>query len=124
VGLEGKVLERYVLMAWYTPPGTPKPQVMWRKGPSLEPLSGRPGVAVLDDGSLFLSSVSPMDSGDYECQATNEVGLASRRTTLVVYGKWDPRTGGQVRKAGVSGTSLCQPSWWPPARVTQSDARV
>ncbi|XP_073909095.1 hemicentin-2 isoform X2 [Castor canadensis] len=81
--------------------GTPKPQVMWRKGPSLEPLSGRPGVAVLDDGSLFLSSVSPMDSGDYECQATNEVGLASRRTTLVVY--VPPSIREDSRKANVSG---------------------
>ncbi|XP_063100238.1 hemicentin-2 isoform X2 [Cavia porcellus] len=65
--------------------GTPMPQVTWRKGPSLEPLSGRPGVVVLDDGSLFLSLVSLTDGGDYECQATNEVGSVSRRTKLLVY---------------------------------------
>lgn len=66
------------------------PQVTWRKGPSLEPLSGRPGVVVLDDGSLFLSLVSLTDGGDYECQATNEVGSVSRRTKLLVYGKRGP----------------------------------
>ncbi|XP_058380273.1 hemicentin-2 [Diceros bicornis minor] len=64
--------------------GTPKPQVTWRKGLSSEPLRGRPGLAVLDEGSLFLASVSPADSGDYECQATNEAGSASRRAKLVV----------------------------------------
>lgn len=73
------------------PPGTPKPQVTWRKGPSSEPLSGRPGVSVLDNGSLFLPLVSPTDGGDYECQATNEAGSASRRAKLVVYGKQGPR---------------------------------
>lgn len=56
----------------------------------MEPLLGRPGLAVLDEGSLFLASVSPTDSGDYECQATNEAGSASRRAKLVVYGEWGP----------------------------------
>ncbi|KAI4577648.1 hypothetical protein MJT46_003483 [Ovis ammon polii x Ovis aries] len=65
--------------------GTPKPQVTWRKGPSSEPLRGRPGLAVLDEGSLFLASVSPSDGGHYECQATNEAGSASRRAKLVVH---------------------------------------
>lgn len=77
-------------------PGTPKPQITWRKGPSSEPLRGRPGLAVLDEGSLFLASVSPTDSGDYECQATNEAGSASRRAKLVVYGEQDPRAGGRL----------------------------
>lgn len=47
------------------PSRTPKPQVTWRKGLSSEPLRGRPGLAVLDEGSLFLASVSPSDGGDY-----------------------------------------------------------
>lgn len=47
-------------------------------------------MVVLDEGSLFLSSVSLADSGEYECQATNEVGSASRRAKLVVYGKLRP----------------------------------
>lgn len=61
----------------------------------MEPLDDRPGVEVLPEGSLFLASVSPSDSGDYECQATNEVGSASRRAKLVVYGEQGPRAGGQ-----------------------------
>ncbi|XP_053415690.1 hemicentin-2 [Nycticebus coucang] len=81
--------------------GTPAPQVTWRKGPSSEPLGGRPGVAVLDEGSLFLASVSPMDSGDYECQATNEAGSASRRAKLVVHVPPSIREDGH--KASVSG---------------------
>lgn len=77
-------------MILYALPGIPKPRITWRRGPSSEPLSGRPDVAVLDEGSLFLSSVSLADSGEYECQATNEVGSASRRAKLVVYGKLRP----------------------------------
>uniref|UniRef100_A0A2K6K1Q6 Hemicentin-2 n=1 Tax=Rhinopithecus bieti TaxID=61621 RepID=A0A2K6K1Q6_RHIBE len=78
--------------------GTPKPQITWRKGPSSEPLHDRPGVAVLEEGSLFLASVSPTDSGDYECQATNEVGSTSRRAKLVVYGEQGARAGGRRGK--------------------------
>lgn len=73
-------------------PGTPKPYITWRKGPSLEPLRGRPDLEVLEEGSLFLASVSPADSGDYECQATNEAGSTSRRAKLVVYGKPGPQS--------------------------------
>ncbi|XP_012372192.1 hemicentin-2 [Octodon degus] len=83
--------------------GTPKPQVTWHKGPSSEPLSGRPGVAVLDDGSLFLSLVSPTDSGDYECRATNEAGSASRRAKLVVH--VPPSIREEGRKDNVSGVA-------------------
>ncbi|XP_008585904.1 PREDICTED: hemicentin-2-like, partial [Galeopterus variegatus] len=81
--------------------GTPRPQITWRKGPSSDPLHGRPGVAVLDEGSLFLASVSPTDSGDYECQATNEAGSASRRAKLVVYVPPSIREDGH--KSNVSG---------------------
>lgn len=82
-----------VLMTPCAPPGVPQPQVTWRKGPSSEPLRGRPGLEVLAEGSLLLASVSPTDSGDYECRATNEAGSASRRAKLVVYGKQGPRAG-------------------------------
>ncbi|XP_047380794.1 hemicentin-2 [Sciurus carolinensis] len=102
--------------------GTPQPQVTWRKGPSAEPLPGRPGVAVLEEGSLFLSSVSPMDSGDYECQATNEAGSASRRAKLVVYVPPSIREDGH--KANVSGmagqplTLECDASGFPAPEIT------
>lgn len=88
--MEGQCGTFFWLMILHTLPGTPKPQITWRRGPSSEPLNGRADVAVLDDGSLFLSSVSLADSGVYECQATNEVGSASRRAKLVVYGKPRP----------------------------------
>ncbi|XP_037653920.1 hemicentin-2 [Choloepus didactylus] len=81
--------------------GTPKPQVTWQKGPSLEPLRGRPNVTVLDEGSLFLTSVSPTDSGEYECQATNEAGSTSRKAKLVVY--VPPSIREEGRRANVSG---------------------
>lgn len=80
----------FCLMIVYTLAGTPQPRITWRRVPSSEALNGRPDVAVLDEGSLFLSSVSLADSGEYECQATNEVGSASRRAKLVVYGKLRP----------------------------------
>nr|XP_021529801.1 hemicentin-2 [Aotus nancymaae] len=101
--------------------GTPKPQVTWRKGPSSEPLRGRPGVAVLEEGSLFLASVSPMDSGDYECQATNEVGSSSRRAKLVVYVPPSIREDGRkTNVSGMAGQSLtleCDASGFPVPEV-------
>lgn len=51
---------------------------------------------MLDGGALFLASVSPTDGGDYECQATNEAGSASRRVKLVVYGEQGPPELGQL----------------------------
>ncbi|KAM6184061.1 hemicentin-2 [Erethizon dorsatum] len=101
--------------------GTPKPQVTWRKGPSLEPLSGRPGVAVLDNGSLFLSLVSPTDGGDYECQATNEAGSASRRAKLVVYVPPSIREDGRKgNMSGVAGQPLsleCDANGFPAPEI-------
>ncbi|XP_054440698.1 hemicentin-2 [Pteronotus mesoamericanus] len=101
--------------------GTPKPQVTWRKGPSSEPLLGRPGPAVLDDGSLFLASVLPSDGGDYECQATNEAGSASRRAKLVVYVPPSIREDGRrANVSGMAGQSLtlgCDASGFPAPEV-------
>ncbi|KAM5299409.1 LOW QUALITY PROTEIN: hemicentin-2 [Ctenodactylus gundi] len=102
--------------------GTPKPQVTWRKGPSSESLSGRPGAAVLADGSLLLSSVSPMDTGDYECQATNEAGSASRRAKLVVHVppsiREDGRKATMSTMAGQPLTLECDASGFPVPEVT------
>lgn len=107
----GRALTLITLCAW---PGTPEPQVTWRKGASSEPLRGRPGLAVLDEGSLFLASVSPSDGGDYECQATNEAGSASRRAKLVVYGEqgpqsWGVRSGPRARELHRGGCMM--PAW-------------
>ncbi|XP_012876738.1 PREDICTED: hemicentin-2 [Dipodomys ordii] len=64
------------------PPGTPEPQVVWRRGPQAEPLSGRTGAEVLAGGALFLPVVSLADGGDYECQATNEAARGGRQLQL------------------------------------------
>ncbi|XP_028353185.1 hemicentin-2 [Physeter macrocephalus] len=102
--------------------GTPKPQVTWRKGPSSEPLRGRPGLAVLDEGSLFLASVSPTDGGDYECQATNEAGSASRRAKLVVHVPPSIRENGhRANVSGMAGQSLtleCDANGSPAPEIT------
>ncbi|ELV11784.1 Hemicentin-2 [Tupaia chinensis] len=102
--------------------GTPKPQITWRKGPSLEPLRGRPGVSVLGEGSLLLASVSPADSGDYECQASNEAGSVSRRAKLVVYVPPSIREDGhRANVSGVAGQSLtlgCDANGFPAPELT------
>lgn len=105
MGAEGEEDRTLVLMTPCSLPGTPTPQVTWWKGPSSEPLRGRPGLEVLDEGSLFLASVSPTDSGDYKCQATNEAGSTSRRAKLVVYGEQGPRSGGYTLTGGTPGCS-------------------
>ncbi|KAM9642204.1 hemicentin-2 [Trichechus inunguis] len=101
--------------------GTPKPQVTWRKSLSVEPLRGRPGVAVLDEGSLFLASVSPTDSGDYECQAINEAGSTSRRAKLVVFVPPSIREDGlKTNVSGMAGQSLtlqCDANGFPAPEI-------
>ncbi|XP_035878268.1 hemicentin-2 [Phyllostomus discolor] len=101
--------------------GTPQPQVTWRKGLSSEPLLGRPGLAVLDEGSLFLASVSPADGGDYECQAANEAGSASRRAKLVVYVPPSIREDGRrANVSGMAGQSLtleCDANGFPAPEI-------
>ncbi|XP_058997342.1 hemicentin-2 [Mustela lutreola] len=102
--------------------GTPKPHITWRKGPSLEPLRGRPDLEVLEEGSLFLASVSPADSGDYECQATNEAGSTSRRAKLVVYVPPSIREDGRrANVSGMAGQSLtleCDANGFPAPEIT------
>ncbi|CAK7291594.1 HMCN2 [Vulpes lagopus] len=101
--------------------GTPTPQVTWWKGLSSEPLRGRPGLEVLDEGSLFLASVSPTDSGDYKCQATNEAGSTSRRAKLVVYVPPSIREDGhRTNVSGMAGQSLtleCDVNGFPAPEI-------
>ncbi|XP_039085354.1 hemicentin-2 [Hyaena hyaena] len=101
--------------------GVPQPQVTWRKGPSSEPLRGRPGLEVLAEGSLLLASVSPTDSGDYECQATNEAGSASRRAKLVVYVPPSIREDGhRANVSGMAGQALtleCDVNGFPAPEI-------
>ncbi|XP_072488817.1 hemicentin-2 isoform X3 [Notamacropus eugenii] len=102
--------------------GTPKPRVIWRKSSSPELLSSGPGLSLLNESSLFIASVSSRDSGDYECQATNEVGSASRKVKLVVYvpphiQEEEPRVNVSTM-AGKPLTLDCDVSGFPTPSVT------
>uniref|UniRef100_F6QD70 Hemicentin 2 n=1 Tax=Ornithorhynchus anatinus TaxID=9258 RepID=F6QD70_ORNAN len=77
--------ERDHMMSPCSPPGTPTPTVVWRKDSAAELLGSRPGRTMLEEDALVIAAVSPEDSGDYECLATNEAGSARRRVKLVVH---------------------------------------
>ncbi|KAK0141477.1 Hemicentin-1 [Merluccius polli] len=66
--------------------GLPKPVIRWlRNG---EELTGvEPGVSILEDGTLLLlSSVSPLDNGEYSCTAANDAGSTQKKYQLKVNG--------------------------------------
>ncbi|KAL3318658.1 hypothetical protein Ciccas_002670 [Cichlidogyrus casuarinus] len=65
----------------------PPPQVTWFKdGIALIPLPGR--VNVLDDGRVIeIRGKEPIDSGSYECRASNEVGVDSRFYQVAILSK-------------------------------------
>lgn len=69
------------------PSGLPKPVIRWlRNGQELT--GSEPGVSILEDGTLLLlSSVSPLDSGEYTCTAANDAGSTERKYQLKVNGK-------------------------------------
>lgn len=69
------------------PSGLPKPVIRWlRNGQELT--GSEPGVSILEDGTLLLlSSVSPLDSGEYTCAAANDAGSTERKYQLKVNGK-------------------------------------
>ncbi|XP_056893820.1 hemicentin-1 isoform X2 [Takifugu flavidus] len=64
--------------------GLPKPVIRWlRNGQELT--GSEPGVSILEDGTLLLlSSVSPLDSGEYTCAAANDAGSTERKYQLKV----------------------------------------
>uniref|UniRef100_A0A8C3XYG7 Hemicentin-1 n=1 Tax=Catharus ustulatus TaxID=91951 RepID=A0A8C3XYG7_CATUS len=65
--------------------GIPKPAVKWlRNGRELT--GAEPGLSVLEDGTLLvIAALTPSDSGDYVCVATNEAGSTQRRYSLKVH---------------------------------------
>lgn len=75
-------------------PGTPKPQVTWRKGPSSEPLRGRPGLGGAGRRLSVPSLCLPLASGDYECQATNGRAPRPGEPSWWSMVSRDPRAGG------------------------------
>ncbi|XP_064420214.1 hemicentin-2 [Latimeria chalumnae] len=64
--------------------GTPKPTIRWLKN-GLDVLGSKPGVLVLEDGSLLIEAASPSDSGDYVCIASNEAGAEKRKCKLKIF---------------------------------------
>ncbi|XP_059849711.1 hemicentin-1-like [Hypanus sabinus] len=63
--------------------GTPPPVIHWLQN-GLDLLGNEPGVSILEDGSLLIDSVSPYNSGDYMCIATNEAGSSKRKYRLQI----------------------------------------
>lgn len=82
-----------VTMSCEVTSGFPPPTVTWARYPG--PLPRR---ATVRAGSLTLRSVTPAESGFYNCTAVNNVGNPARRnvnlivrstcTTLCIYGAW------------------------------------
>ncbi|XP_060933914.1 hemicentin-1 [Limanda limanda] len=64
--------------------GLPKPVIRWlRNGQDLT--GNEPGVSILEDGTLLIiSSVSPLDNGEYVCAAVNDAGSTERKYQLKV----------------------------------------
>ncbi|XP_034438633.1 hemicentin-1 isoform X1 [Hippoglossus hippoglossus] len=64
--------------------GLPKPVIRWlRNGQELT--GNEPGVSILEDGTLLIiSSVSPLDNGEYVCAAVNDAGSTERKYQLKV----------------------------------------
>ena len=66
--------------------GTPRPQITWFKNG--QPVTGKElGLALLDDGSLEITSAQAGDSGDYRCQAENIAGVAGLEVNVKVLSK-------------------------------------
>lgn len=55
--------------------GTPKPVMTWKKD-NVELLPGKPEhIRVLGNNSLVIRGVKPEDAGQYQCHASNGVGV-------------------------------------------------
>ncbi|XP_043941249.1 hemicentin-1 [Protopterus annectens] len=65
--------------------GTPKPVIKWlRNGQELK--GDEEGVSIMDDGALLaITSLTPLDDGEYVCEAVNEAGKTERQYQLKVH---------------------------------------
>uniref|UniRef100_A0A3Q1K5W9 Ig-like domain-containing protein n=1 Tax=Anabas testudineus TaxID=64144 RepID=A0A3Q1K5W9_ANATE len=73
--------------------GVPAPEITWAKGGKLLYLGG-PDFSLDSDGSLFITSPSGNETGEFICTATNAAGYTSRKVQLTVYGKPQSNVGG------------------------------
>lgn len=62
--------------------GDPDPNILWRRDDGKMPI-GR--AQILDDKSLRIENVEPVDEGLYICDAENLVGSLSARASLTVH---------------------------------------
>lgn len=62
--------------------GDPDPNILWRRDDGKMPI-GR--AQILDDKSLRIENVEPVDEGLYICDAENLVGSVSARASLTVH---------------------------------------
>ncbi|KAJ0065491.1 hypothetical protein NL108_012446 [Boleophthalmus pectinirostris] len=64
--------------------GLPKPVIRWyRNGQELT--GNEPGISILEDGTLLiLTSISPLDNGEYTCAAVNDAGSTEKKYQLKV----------------------------------------
>lgn len=73
--------------------GDPLPQLQWSHGPGPLPLG-----ALAQGGTLSIPSVQALDSGYYNCTATNNVGNPAKKTVnLLVRCTWLWRGGKELR---------------------------
>ena len=69
--------------------GVPRPAVSWLKDG--RPITGQPGVAVLDEGRLLqITAAKVSDTGRYSCVAVNAAGQADSRQDVSVHGETRP----------------------------------
>ncbi|KAL6257571.1 hypothetical protein P5V15_011146 [Pogonomyrmex californicus] len=64
--------------------GDPEPEILWRRNDGKMPI-GR--AHILNDKSLHIERVNPLDQGTYICDAENGVGAISASATLTVHSR-------------------------------------
>uniref|UniRef100_A0A3Q1FDM7 Ig-like domain-containing protein n=1 Tax=Acanthochromis polyacanthus TaxID=80966 RepID=A0A3Q1FDM7_9TELE len=80
--------------------GVPAPDITWTKGGVLLNLGG-PAFSLDSDDSLFITSPSGNETGEFICTATNAAGFASRKVQLTVYVPPSIQAGPRVMKVQV-----------------------
>ncbi|XP_078083679.1 hemicentin-1-like [Mustelus asterias] len=115
--------------------GTPPPSIRWLQN-GLDLSANEPGISILEDGSLLIDSVSPYDSGDYLCIATNEAGSSKRMYRLKVRAPPEIRGNDRISNITVSvnqplmlecdasGTPAPTLSWYKNEQLVAETGRV